>query len=193
MNSVYNLITVTHPMGVQTQKRVPLQSGGEEIGSHILPDGATTSLPDGAAAPGPVPADKLTRDNINSLAFNHALPRTLTVNGPEISGPTSSTPGAAGMNTKPVTLDVVANHSLVPNGTNSPALSNTTSIDASKSTAKPLEFNHAITYVNKIKNRYSGDPKTYQTFLDILQTYQRDARPIQEVNHFPYIYTAQCL
>ncbi|CAH7685673.1 paired amphipathic helix, partial [Phakopsora pachyrhizi] len=39
----------------------------------------------------------------------------------------------------------------------------------------------AITYVNKIKNCYAGNPKTYQTFLDILQTYQRDARPIQEV------------
>ncbi|KAH9810617.1 hypothetical protein DFH28DRAFT_932727 [Melampsora americana] len=41
-NSAYNLITVTHPMGVQTQKRVPLQSGGEEIGSHIIPDSAAT-------------------------------------------------------------------------------------------------------------------------------------------------------
>ncbi|CAH7690076.1 hypothetical protein PPACK8108_LOCUS25315 [Phakopsora pachyrhizi] len=30
-------------MGVQTQKRVPLASGGEEIGSHVIPEGAVAS------------------------------------------------------------------------------------------------------------------------------------------------------
>lgn len=44
-----------------------------------------------------------------------------------------------------------------------------------------MEFNHAITYVNKIKNRFAKDPETYKTFLEILQTYQKDQRPIQEV------------
>lgn len=45
-----------------------------------------------------------------------------------------------------------------------------------------MEFNHAITYVNKIKNRFAKDPETYKTFLEILQTYQKDQRPIQEVS-----------
>ncbi|KAJ3415607.1 Transcriptional regulatory protein sin3 [Chytridiales sp. JEL 0842] len=45
----------------------------------------------------------------------------------------------------------------------------------------PVEFNHAINYVNKIKNRYSHDPDTYKTFLEILQTYQKESKPIQEV------------
>lgn len=44
-----------------------------------------------------------------------------------------------------------------------------------------VEFNHAITYVNKIKNRYVGDPNVYKQFLEILQAYQRDQKPIQEV------------
>ncbi|GAA5821484.1 hypothetical protein JCM11251_004645 [Rhodosporidiobolus azoricus] len=44
-----------------------------------------------------------------------------------------------------------------------------------------MEFNHAINYVNKIKNRFAKDPETYKTFLEILQTYQKDQRPIQEV------------
>jgi len=44
-----------------------------------------------------------------------------------------------------------------------------------------LEFNHAISFVNKIKNRFSTDQETYKQFLEILQTYQRDTRDIQEV------------
>ncbi|KAG8624101.1 hypothetical protein KVT40_009077 [Elsinoe batatas] len=46
---------------------------------------------------------------------------------------------------------------------------------------EPVEFNHAINYVNKIKNRFSSQPEIYKSFLDILQTYQRESRPIQEV------------
>ncbi|KAI7852149.1 hypothetical protein BDC45DRAFT_444435 [Circinella umbellata] len=45
----------------------------------------------------------------------------------------------------------------------------------------PVEFNHAINYVNKIKNRFSVEPDTYKQFLEILQTYQKEQKPIQEV------------
>ncbi|KAJ3296647.1 Transcriptional regulatory protein sin3 [Rhizoclosmatium sp. JEL0117] len=45
----------------------------------------------------------------------------------------------------------------------------------------PVEFGHAISYVNKIKNRFSNDPDTYKQFLEILQTYQKESKPIQEV------------
>ncbi|WFC97391.1 hypothetical protein MYAM1_000102 [Malassezia yamatoensis] len=45
----------------------------------------------------------------------------------------------------------------------------------------PVEFNHAINYVNKIKQRFAGDPDTYKQFLEILQTYQKEQRPIHEV------------
>ena len=45
----------------------------------------------------------------------------------------------------------------------------------------PVEFNHAISYVNKIKNRFAAQPDIYKQFLEILQTYQRDSKPIQEV------------
>ncbi|KAL8972224.1 MAG: hypothetical protein Q9183_000663 [Haloplaca sp. 2 TL-2023] len=45
----------------------------------------------------------------------------------------------------------------------------------------PVEFNHAIGYVNKIKNRFSQHPDIYKQFLEILQTYQRDLKPIQDV------------
>ncbi|KAG2220934.1 hypothetical protein INT45_010687, partial [Circinella minor] len=53
----------------------------------------------------------------------------------------------------------------------------------------PVEFNHAINYVNKIKNRYAGDPETYKQFLEILQTYQKERKPIQEVyTHVQYLF-----
>ncbi|MCJ1249064.1 Transcriptional regulatory protein sin3 [Trapelia coarctata] len=45
----------------------------------------------------------------------------------------------------------------------------------------PVEFNHAISYVNKIKNRFSPQPEIYKQFLEILQTYQRESKPIQDV------------
>ncbi|KAJ3385626.1 Transcriptional regulatory protein sin3 [Entophlyctis sp. JEL0112] len=45
----------------------------------------------------------------------------------------------------------------------------------------PVEFNQAISYVNKIKNRFINEPETYKQFLEILQTYQKDNKPIQEV------------
>ncbi|KAF2674478.1 hypothetical protein BT63DRAFT_419768 [Microthyrium microscopicum] len=45
----------------------------------------------------------------------------------------------------------------------------------------PVEFNHAINYVNKIKNRFATQPDIYKQFLEILQTYQRESKPIGEV------------
>ncbi|KAK9462804.1 uncharacterized protein V1516DRAFT_671173 [Lipomyces oligophaga] len=45
----------------------------------------------------------------------------------------------------------------------------------------PVEFNHAISYVNKIKNRFSSQPEIYKNFLEILQTYQREQKPIADV------------
>uniref|UniRef100_A0A1B6C0M8 Paired amphipathic helix protein Sin3a n=1 Tax=Clastoptera arizonana TaxID=38151 RepID=A0A1B6C0M8_9HEMI len=45
---------------------------------------------------------------------------------------------------------------------------------------QPVEFNHAINYVNKIKNRFQGQPEKYKRFLEILHTYQMEQRTIKE-------------
>ncbi|KAI0673570.1 hypothetical protein C8Q78DRAFT_1067868 [Trametes maxima] len=42
------------------------------------------------------------------------------------------------------------------------------------------EFGHAINYLNKIKLRYQDDPETYKQFLEILQTYQKEQRHVQD-------------
>lgn len=46
---------------------------------------------------------------------------------------------------------------------------------------QPAEFNHAINFVNKIKHRFNRRPDTYKAFLEILQTYQKEQRAIQDV------------
>lgn len=45
-----------------------------------------------------------------------------------------------------------------------------------------VEFNHAITFVNTIKQRYNRDQSVYKRFLEILQTYQRDGQQISEAS-----------
>ncbi|GBP34347.1 Paired amphipathic helix protein Sin3a [Eumeta japonica] len=46
--------------------------------------------------------------------------------------------------------------------------------------AAPVEFNHAIEYVNKIKSRFSRQPDKYKRFLEILHAYQRGHRDLKE-------------
>jgi len=46
---------------------------------------------------------------------------------------------------------------------------------------QPVEFDHAINYVTKIKNRFATDADTYKSFLDILHSYQNEQRSIKEV------------
>lgn len=39
-----------------------------------------------------------------------------------------------------------------------------------------VEFNNAISYVNKIKTRFLDHPEIYRSFLEILHTYQVRSR-----------------
>ncbi|XP_053692753.1 paired amphipathic helix protein Sin3a isoform X2 [Sabethes cyaneus] len=45
---------------------------------------------------------------------------------------------------------------------------------------QPVEFNHAITYVNKIKHRFQTQPEKYKRFLEILHTYQKEQKIYKE-------------
>ncbi|CAL1357250.1 unnamed protein product [Linum trigynum] len=46
---------------------------------------------------------------------------------------------------------------------------------------KPVEFEEAISFVNKIKTRFQGDDHVYKAFLDILNMYRKDNKSITEV------------
>lgn len=57
---------------------------------------------------------------------------------------------------------------------------NNNEIDENKS-QEPIEMDDAINYVNKIKIRFIRQPEIYNSFIEILQTFQREQKPIQEV------------
>ncbi|XP_019170871.1 PREDICTED: paired amphipathic helix protein Sin3-like 3 isoform X2 [Ipomoea nil] len=46
---------------------------------------------------------------------------------------------------------------------------------------KPVEFDEAIGFVNKIKTRFQGDDYVYKSFLDILNMYKKESKSISEV------------
>uniref|UniRef100_M4CID4 Histone deacetylase interacting domain-containing protein n=1 Tax=Brassica campestris TaxID=3711 RepID=M4CID4_BRACM len=46
---------------------------------------------------------------------------------------------------------------------------------------KPVEFEEAISFVNKIKTRFQGDDRVYKSFLDILNMYRKENKSITEV------------
>lgn len=50
---------------------------------------------------------------------------------------------------------------------------------------QPVEFNHAISYVNKIKNRFTNQPEIYKAFLEILHQYQKEQKMIREGTYPP--------
>ena len=45
---------------------------------------------------------------------------------------------------------------------------------------RPFEFNHAISYVNKVRSRFQSQPDTYRQFLEILHSYQTEQKSIKE-------------
>jgi histone deacetylase complex regulatory component SIN3 len=55
------------------------------------------------------------------------------------------------------------------------------SVPPNLSTFSSEEFDHAIQYVNKVKQRFQNQPAVYQNFLNILQTYQRDGEDTTNV------------
>ncbi|VVC29015.1 Paired amphipathic helix,Histone deacetylase interacting domain,Sin3, C-terminal [Cinara cedri] len=59
---------------------------------------------------------------------------------------------------------------------NIPQVSIPTTQESTNSHNQPVEFNHAINYVNKIKNRFQGQPEKYKRFLEILHTYQKEQK-----------------
>ncbi|KAK7404006.1 Transcriptional regulatory protein sin3 [Neonectria punicea] len=72
-------------------------------------------------------------------------------------------------------------HALTPTPQGQAAVNGNAANQANMERRGPVEFNHAISYVNKIKNRFQDKPEIYKQFLEILQTYQREQKPIQDV------------
>lgn len=99
----------------------------------------------------------------------HAPPSTSNMQQPPPPPPSNMQPSSSNVQPPP--------HSRHPENSRSNSPPN----EPNNTRRAPVEFNHAINYVNKIKNRFSNDPETYKQFLEILQTYQKEQKPIQEV------------
>ncbi|TNM87890.1 hypothetical protein fugu_006111 [Takifugu bimaculatus] len=56
----------------------------------------------------------------------------------------------------------------------------TSSVSPPASETSPVEFDSAINYVNKIKNRFLDHPEIYRSFLEILHTYQKEQLEVKE-------------
>ncbi|KAI5481648.1 paired amphipathic helix protein Sin3a [Pseudohyphozyma bogoriensis] len=125
---------------------------------------------------------------------SHALPNPNALDYSKSSLPSAAVPKEPLPAPKPEPVEPTSSAADTPTPAEppkakQPEVSTSTPVAATPNAGTPgaatptpmMEFNHAINYVNKIKNRYIKDPETYKTFLEILQTYQKETRPIQEV------------
>lgn len=53
--------------------------------------------------------------------------------------------------------------------------------DADNKSQEPIEMDDAISYVNKIKIRFAKEPEIYNSFIEILQTFQKEQKAIEDV------------
>lgn len=113
------------------------------------------------------PAGHLPMNQVNttSVLMNH---HTVQNNVTPITVPSSTS-----FHPTQIPLSVA---SLSQVASNIPQVSIPTTQESTNSQNQPVEFNHAINYVNKIKNRFQGQPEKYKRFLEILHTYQKEQK-----------------
>ncbi|KAI9322472.1 hypothetical protein BX666DRAFT_2017097 [Dichotomocladium elegans] len=130
---------------------------------HMPPPHPPTSLP-------PPPPPQAIQQPPMSSQMIHSAPR-----GSYMPGATTAAPGSRRPQHQPLPTPVIAPHEHQEQA----------QLNGRESTRRaPVEFNHAINY-----NRFSNDPDTYKQFLEILQTYQKERKPIQEVySHVSYLF-----
>jgi paired amphipathic helix protein Sin3a len=103
---------------------------------------------------------------VNNLSSSH---------GVVTSGKASSYPSSSGK-TLSMTENSSNSHHLTNSSPHHPLGLNSGITNGGASSQQPVEFNHAITYVNKIKSRFQGQPDVYKQFLEILHTYQKEQK-----------------
>ncbi|CAN9506629.1 unnamed protein product [Ophioblennius macclurei] len=128
----------------------------------------------------------------SSAASHTSSTNTTTATTTNTTTPTIPTPAAPSKTSKPVqspahTPTSQPNPSIPSYASpRSPSVQSHTPVSSTPSGGPPLqnnqpvEFNHAINYVNKIKNRFQGQPDIYKAFLEILHTYQKEQRNAKE-------------
>ena len=192
------LITVTTPSGTVSQvpggftaamDKMHARDREREANAQAARDAAKRTTPGSTTAPFVPPTLPPLRSEFGDLAGGQRRPTGRSPPGTAAGrrpGPTNGTaPGPLTMPTPAVSA---------PSGPSTPSAAqflasgglggatNPSPSNRSGNGAPILEFNHAIAFVNKIKQRFSDDQDTYKQFLEILQTYQRDTKDIAEVS-----------
>ncbi len=110
------------------------------------------------------------------LGFNTFLPPDykITLNDPPTTAEPPRTNSGRRARTKKPTAKLRGNIT-------KPASTRTRAADPGAGGKNEQEFDTAINYVTKIKNRFREQPKIYNRFLNILHTYQKEQRHIKHV------------
>uniref|UniRef100_A0A8C8LXJ8 Paired amphipathic helix protein Sin3b n=1 Tax=Oncorhynchus tshawytscha TaxID=74940 RepID=A0A8C8LXJ8_ONCTS len=74
----------------------------------------------------------------------------------------------------------IASPAVSATGSPSQSQPQSSSVSPPASEPSPVEFDSAISYVNKIKNRFLDHPEIYRSFLEILHTYQKEQLEVKE-------------
>lgn len=119
-------------------------------------------------------ASSLASSNRNAHAPTHSA-SIVSAKSPLASGTTGPNfpPGPTSKQQQPPTSAVTSDSSNTAATVNSHATTN-------GGATQPVEFNHAINYVNKIKLRYQNQPEVYKQFLEILHAYQKEHKSVKE-------------
>lgn len=79
-----------------------------------------------------------------------------------------------------ITADVNSGHNLHHISQAHQSIIQSEQTGSSQNQNQPVEFNHAISYVNKIKIRFQAQPEKYKRFLEILHAYQKEQKVLKE-------------
>jgi paired amphipathic helix protein Sin3a len=198
-NNDPNTIRVTTPMGTTVQS---IAGRGTQVEPPHGPPAAGQPFFRAGGWPqpqhsveGPETAFNTATQN-GPVLFNQAQGRPLPFDGAgELQRQASSQAqsSAAGL-----TAALAVRNTHTPTPTSQGAVNGSAVQQANLEKRGPVEFNHAISYVNKIKvslnlqllaefsnhrwqNRFQDKPEIYKQFLEILQTYQRESKAITDV------------
>ncbi|CAL8359071.1 unnamed protein product [Lota lota] len=167
---------------VQTNELVNVTTPGQI--HHITPHGITVQnipMPGAPAQPqAPVHGQLLTLATpaASATAATTSTPLLLAQPSPAKMSKTQQSPVLTPSGQSNPSIPVYTSPRSPPLQLHPP--SGTTPAGPAAQNNQPVEFNHAINYVNKIKNRFQGQPDIYKAFLEILHTYQKEQRNAKE-------------
>ncbi|GAA5868660.1 hypothetical protein JCM8547_003773 [Rhodosporidiobolus lusitaniae] len=166
-------ITVTTPMGMTTRTQLTGEQA-QAAAADTKPDVGAAAAASATPAPS---AGTAPQSAAPAQPHLQSLPPASSQIQPTASG--AGTPQAASvLSHQPAPP---ASSQVAPPAPSAPAPATGAPAAGGDAARPPMEFNHAINYVNKIKNRFIREPETYKAFLEILQTYQKEGRAIQDV------------